>query len=150
MLKAIRLETDNERSGLGGRFGAVIVKSGKVVATGVNQVTASNDPTAHTKVLAKRSACTTLWTFHLDGHKVYTSCEPCPMCLSAIYWVRCKAIFYGNVAVDVATIGFDDSFLYDEMRIPLYARKIPTMCLLPDEAWESFAAWSDNPLKVSY
>ena len=150
MQQAIALATENVTSGRGGPFGAVIVKDGKVIATGTNQVTASNDPTAHAEVVAIRNACAALATFQLDGCEVYTSCEPCPMCLAALYWSRCVAIFYGNNAADAAKVGFDDSFLYEEVKKPLEERTIPIMRLLPDEAWASFAAWEESPFKVDY
>jgi tRNA(Arg) A34 adenosine deaminase TadA len=150
MQQAIRLATENVTSGRGGPFGAVVVKDGKVVATGVNSVTADNDPTAHAEVNAIRAACARLGSFQLDGCEVYTSCEPCPMCLAAIYWARCAAIFYGNDAADAAKVGFDDAYLYDEMKAPLEARKIPIHCLCAEEAWESFAAWRDATAKVGY
>src|SRR3984885_5062439 len=123
MQQAIALAVENVTSGQGGPFGAVIVKDGKVIATGVNKVTATNDPTAHAEVTAIRSACEMLGTFQLDGCDVYTSCEPCPMCLAAIYWARCRAIYFGNTAADAAKVGFDDSFLYDEMKKPLSERR---------------------------
>jgi tRNA(Arg) A34 adenosine deaminase TadA len=150
MQQAVALAIENVVSGRGGPFGAVIVKDGKVIATGVNRVTATNDPTAHAEVTAIRSACETLATFQLDGCDVYSSCEPCPMCLAAIYWARCGTIYFGNTAADAAKVGFDDSFLYDEMKKPLSERRIPMVQLLPDEAWASFAAWRDAPNKVLY
>lgn len=150
MQQAIALATENVVSGRGGPFGAVIVRDGKVIATGTNQVTASNDPTAHAEVVAIRNACAALATFRLDGCEVYTSCEPCPMCLAALYWSRCAAIFYGNNAADAAKAGFDDSFLYDEVKKPLEERAIPIARLLPDEARTSFAAWEKSPFKVEY
>lgn len=150
MQQAIDLATENVTSGRGGPFGCVIVKDGEVVATGTNQVTASNDPTAHAEVTAIRNACTKLGTFVLDGCEVYTSCEPCPMCLAALYWSRCKAIFYGNNAADAARVGFDDSFLYDEVKKPMSERTIPIERMCADEAWASFAAWEKSPFKVEY
>jgi guanine deaminase len=150
MRQAISLATENVRSGRGGPFGAVIVRDGQVVATGVNLVTSTNDPTAHAEVTAIRNACRELSTFQLDGCTIYTSCEPCPMCLAAIYWARCKAIYYGNNAADAAKAGFDDAFLYDEMKKPLAARAIPIEGLLCDEAWESFAAWQQAGHKIEY
>ena len=150
MQQAIALATENVTSGRGGPFGAVIVKDGKVIATGTNQVTASNDPTAHAEVTAIRNACAALGTFKLDGCEVYTSCEPCPMCLAAIYWSRCTAIFYGNSAADAAKVGFDDAFLYDEIKKPLDERQIPIGGMLPDEAWVSFTEWEKSPFKVDY
>jgi guanine deaminase len=150
MLQAIRLATENVTSGRGGPFGAVVVKDGKVIATGANQVTATNDPTAHAEVTAVRNACTALGTFQLDGCDVYTSCEPCPMCLAALYWSRCRAIYYGNDASDAAKAGFDDSFLYDEVKKPMDQRSIPITRLCAGEAWESFAQWLKSPFKVEY
>ncbi len=150
MQQAIRLATENVIGGRGGPFGAVIVHEGKVLATGTNQVTAANDPTAHAEVMAIRNACTALATFRLDGCDVYTSCEPCPMCLAALYWSRCRAIFYGNNAADAARAGFDDSFLYDEVKKPIEARSIPITRMLAAEARESFAAWERSPFKVEY
>jgi guanine deaminase len=150
MQQAIQLATDNVTSGRGGPFGCVVVKNGKLIATGANQVTAANDPTAHAEITAIRNACTALGTFLLDGCDVYTSCEPCPMCLAALYWSRCRAIYYGNDAADAARAGFDDSFLYDEVKKPLAERKIPIVNMLPEEAWASFQAWLDSAFKVTY
>ncbi|WP_263410688.1 nucleoside deaminase [Terriglobus tenax] len=150
MQRAIELATENVRSGRGGPFGCVIVKDGEIVAEGMNLVTSTNDPTAHGEVVAIRRACEKLGTFCLDDCEVYTSCEPCPMCLAAIYWSRCKAIYYGNTAADAAAIGFDDSFLYDEVKRPLEQRTIPTRQLLHDEALESFHAWADSAKKIEY
>lgn len=150
MQQAIALATENVVSGRGGPFGAVIVKDGQVVATGVNCVTQWNDPTAHAEVVAIREACRKLGSYWLKGCDVYTSCEPCPMCLTAIYWSHCRAIYYGNSAADAAKIGFDDSFLYDEVRNPLHQRKIPIHKMLSEKAWESFAAWEANPNKIEY
>ena len=150
MQEAIALATENVASGRGGPFGAVVVKDGKVIATGVNLVTASNDPTAHAEVTAIRNACQMLGTFQLEGCEVYTSCEPCPMCLAAIYWARCRAIYYGNSAEDAAKVGFDDAFLYGEMKKSMGDRSILMAQMLPDEAWVSFAAWSDAAVKVVY
>lgn len=150
MHQAITLATENVTSGRGGPFGAVIVKDGEVLATGVNQVTEWNDPTAHAEVVAIREACKNLGKFWLEGCDVYTSCEPCPMCLAALYWSHCRAIYYGNTAADAARIGFDDSFLYDEMRKPLDQRAIPIHNMLAEKAWESFAAWEASPFKVKY
>jgi guanine deaminase len=150
MQQAIDLATDNVLSGRGGPFGAVIVKDGAVIATGTNQVTASNDPTAHAEVTAIRNACQALGTFQLDGCDVYTSCEPCPMCLAALYWSRCRSIYFGNDAADAASVGFDDAYLYGEICKPFADRKIPISCLLPEEAFASFAAWRDSQAKIKY
>lgn len=150
MEQAIALATENVTSGRGGPFGAVIVKDGEVLASGVNRVTESSDPTAHAEVVAIREACRKLGTFWLEGCDIYTSCEPCPMCLAALYWAHVRAIYYGNSAADAARIGFDDSFLYDEIRKPLDQRRIPIRNMLSDKAWESFAAWETSPFKVKY
>lgn len=150
MQQAIALATENVLAGRGGPFGAVVVKDGTVVATGANQVTASNDPTAHAEVVAIRNACQILGTFQLTGCDVYTSCEPCPMCLAALYWSRCRAIFYGNDAASAATAGFDDSFLYEEVKKPLDQRHIPIQQMLGAEAHTSFEAWRNSPYRVTY
>ena len=150
MAEAIRLATENVTSGNGGPFGAVIVRDGSILARGVNQVTAHNDPTAHAEVTAIRNACAALGSFSLAGCTIYTSCEPCPMCLAAIYWAHCDAVFYGNSAADAARIGFDDQFLYEELSKPLAERSIPINRLLPEQAWESFVAWQNSPFKVEY
>ena len=150
MAEAIRLATENVTSGNGGPFGAVIVRDGSILARGVNEVTAHNDPTAHAEVTAIRNACTALGSFSLAGCTIYTSCEPCPMCLAAIYWAHCDAIFYGNSAADAARIGFDDQFLYEELSKPLAERSIPINRLLPEQARESFVAWQNSPFKVEY
>ena len=150
MLQAIRLATENVTSGRGGPFGAVVVKDGKVIATGANQVTTINDPTAHAEVIALRNACQALGTFKLDGCELYTSCEPCPMCLAATYWARCKVIYYGCTAADAAKAGFDDAFLYEEMKKPISERTLPMLNLCEQEAWKAFAAWIESPDKVEY
>jgi guanine deaminase len=150
MRRAIALATENVLAGAGGPFGAVVVRDGVIIATGVNRVTATNDPTAHAEVVAIRAACKTLDSFQLHGCAVYTSCEPCPMCLAAIYWARCDAIFYGSSAADAAAAGFDDSFLYEEVKRPIDQRKIPTKRLLGDEAIESFNTWRAKTDKIEY
>jgi guanine deaminase len=150
MEKAIALATENVTSGRGGPFGAVIVRNGEIVATGANLVTATNDPTAHGEIVAIRHACTVLGDFRLNGCHIYTSCEPCPMCLAAIYWSRCDAIFYGCSAADAAAAGFDDAFLYEEMKRPVSQRKIPTSTLLPEKATASFDAWRAQGGRIDY
>ena len=150
MQQAIDLATENVLSGRGGPFGAVIVRDGEVVATGFNLVTASNDPTAHAEVVAIRNACTKLGTFALTGGEIYTSCEPCPMCLTAVYWARLGAIYYGNTAADAAAAGFDDAFLYDEIQLPLHQRSIPTINLLREQALSSFNAWREHAGRIDY
>jgi tRNA(Arg) A34 adenosine deaminase TadA len=137
-------------SGVGGPFGAVVVRDGLIVATGVNLVTSTNDPTAHAEVVAIRAACKALGDFQLTGCEVYTSCEPCPMCLAALYWSRCEAIYFGNTAADAAAAGFDDSFLYAEIARPMEQRKIPISRLLGDEAIVSFDTWCAQEAKIKY
>lgn len=148
--RAIALATQNVISGKGGPFAAVIVRDGKIVGEGVNTVTATNDPTAHGEVNAIRATCKALGAFTLAGCELYTSCEPCPMCLAASYWARLDAIFYGCCAADAARAGFDDAYLYAEMCKDHAARAIPSQQLLGDEAWASFAAWIASPHKIDY
>jgi guanine deaminase len=150
MARAIQLSIDNVLSGDGGPFGAVIVKNDNIVAEGVNRVTASNDPTAHAEVVAIRAACAKLGVFELAGCEIYTSCEPCPMCLGAIYWARLNRIYFGNVAADAAAIGFDDSFIYRELGQPLSQRSIPMVQMMRQEALGAFRAWRDKPNKIPY
>jgi guanine deaminase len=150
MEKAIALATENVTSGGGGPFGAVIVRDGEIVATGANLVTATNDPTAHAEVVAIRNACAALASFQLSGCHIYSSCEPCPMCLAAIYWARCAAIFYGCSATDAAAAGFDDAFLYAEMKRPMDQRTIPAVNLLPAQAISSFHSWRDYAGRIDY
>jgi len=148
--RAIALATENVVSGKGGPFAAVIVRGGQIVAEGVNMVTATNDPTAHGEVSAIRAACKALGTFTLAGCELYTSCEPCPMCLAASHWARLEAVFYGCSAADASRAGFDDAFLYEEFCKDPSARSLPTTQMLPDEAWASFAAWIASPNKTKY
>lgn len=150
MRMAIELATGNVLSGAGGPFGAVIVKDGAVIATGVNKVTASNDPTAHAEVTAIRSAAAALGSFELTGCTIYSSCEPCPMCLGAIYWARVDALYFGSTAKDAADAGFDDSFFYDELRKSIGERSIPTVNLMRDQAEESFQAWKNFAGRIEY
>lgn len=149
MRKAIELSIENVKNG-GGPFGAVIVKDGEIVATGVNRVTANHDPTAHAEVSAIRAACQKLGTFDLSGCEIYTSCEPCPMCLGAIYWAHLDKIYYGNNKTDAARIGFDDSFIYDELALKREDRNKAMEELLPDEAIAAFHAWEEKADKVEY
>jgi len=148
--RAIALATANVTSGKGGPFGAVIVREGRIVGEGVNTVTAVNDPTAHAEVNAIRAAARALGTFTLADCQLYTSCEPCPMCLAAAYWARVDAIYYGAGAADAARAGFDDAVLYAEFCKDRQQRKIPETQLLGDEAWASFAAWIASPDKIEY
>ncbi len=150
MQQAIDLATANVANSCGGPFGAVIVRNGEVVATGVNRVTATNDPTAHAEVTAIRAACAALSTFELRGCHIYTSCEPCPMCLAAIYWSRLDAIYFGNTAADAARAGFDDSVLYTEVSLPHATRSIPIQPLLSAEARSSFEVWLHSECKIDY
>ncbi len=148
--RAIALATQNVIDGLGGPFAALIVRDGQVIAEAANSVTATCDPTAHGEVNAIRAAARALGTFSLAGCELYTSCEPCPMCLAAAHWARLSAVWYGASAADAARAGFDDAFLYEEFRREPAARSLPARQLLGDEAWESFAAWLASPLKVDY
>ncbi len=150
MREAIRISVAKMRAGCGGPFGAVVVRKGKIVGRGWNQVTSTNDPTAHAEVTAIRDACKKLKTFQLDDCELYTSCEPCPMCLSAIYWARFKKVFYGNTRKDAARIEFDDDFLYREVALPISKRKIPMKQLLRGEALEAFREWKNKPDKIRY
>lgn len=149
MLMAIEASVENVRNG-GGPFGAVVVKDGQLVATGVNRVTANNDPTAHAEVSAIRNACRELGSFKLDGCVIYTSCEPCPMCLSAIYWSGIQKIYYGNTAVDAQEINFGDQFIYDEIDKPASVRSIPSISVLRHEAQRAFREWRLKADKIEY
>jgi tRNA(Arg) A34 adenosine deaminase TadA len=148
--RAIALATRNVLSAAGGPFGAVVVHEGKIVGEGANCVTSTNDPTAHAEVSAIRAAARALNSFTLTGCELYTSCEPCPMCLAAAYWARLDAVYFGASAADAARAGFDDAFLYDELRKNTSERKLSSAQLLADEAWASFAAWISSPSKIEY
>ena len=150
MREAIRLSEENVRSGRGGPFGAIVVKDGQIIARGVNEVTATNDPTAHAEVSAIRQACQALGTFQLEGCEIYTSCEPCPMCLGAIYWARPARLYFANSKQDAAAIRFDDHFIYEEISLDPSLRKLPTFQLLRDEAGQAFALWEKSTLRVPY
>lgn len=149
MQQAIDLSIENVANG-GGPFGAVIVRDGEVIATGTNRVTANCDPTAHAEVSAIRAACAKVKNFKLTGCTVYTSCEPCPMCLSALYWAGVDRIFYGNTKSDAKAINFDDSFIYDQIVLSNSERAIPCINIMRDEALAGFKAWSDKEDKVLY
>ena len=149
MRKAISLSIQNIERG-GGPFGAVIVKNGRIVATGVNRVTAVNDPTAHAEISAIRKAAKKLGTFSLEGCTLYTSCEPCPMCLGAVYWAHFDRLFYANTKSDAKKIGFDDSFIYDEIELNPSERSIKTVRLLPEEAIRAFEFWNEKDDKIEY
>ena len=150
MREAIRLSIENVQIGMGGPFAAVIVKNGNIIAHGTNLVTSTNDPTAHAEIEAIREACKTLDTFQLDGCDIYTSCEPCPMCLGAIYWARLDRVFYANTKEDAAAIDFDDSFIYEEFLKKIGNRRIPMKQLIRDEALTGFEVWKKKVDKVKY
>jgi tRNA(Arg) A34 adenosine deaminase TadA len=150
MARAIQLSIEGVQSGRGGPFGAVIVRAGEIVAEGSNQVTSTNDPTAHAEVVAIRRACKTLGAFELKDCEIYTSCEPCPMCLGAIYWARLARIYFASTAEDAAKAGFDDSFIYGELKRTFAERKIPTIQLMREEALAGFRAWADRSDKIPY
>ncbi|MFO1024863.1 MAG: nucleoside deaminase [Acetobacteraceae bacterium] len=150
MRRAIALSLEMMRSGRGGPFGAVIVKDGQIIAEGCNQVTSLNDPTAHGEVVAIRAACQALRTFDLTGAEIYSSCEPCPMCLGAIYWARIGKLYFANDRHDAAKIGFLDDFLYHEIPLPPEKRAIPTVRLLREEGWAAFEEWMRKPDKIEY
>ena len=150
MREAIRLSIKMMRRGQGGPFGAVVVKGNRIVGRGCNQVTSSNDPTAHAEVVAIRDACKRLKTFKLDDCDLYTSCEPCPMCLSAIYWARIGHLFYGNTRKDAARINFDDDFLYRQVALPIRKRTLMMKPLLRKEALAAFKEWEQKPDKILY
>ena len=150
MARAIQLSLENVLSGNGGPFGAVVVKDGTIIAEGANQVTSTNDPTAHAEVVAIRQACKLLGVFDLEGFEIYTSCEPCPMCLGAIYWARLSRVYFGNADADASKIGFDDSLIYHEIAQPHSQRKIPIIQMMREEALSAFRAWENKPNKIKY
>jgi guanine deaminase len=150
MREAIRLSIRTMRRGQGGPFGAVVVRGTRIVGRGCNEVISSNDPTAHAEIMAIRDACRRLKSFQLDDCELYTSCEPCPMCLSAIYWARLKRIWYANTRKDAARIEFDDDLIYREVAKPVSARKLVMKQLLRDEALAAFKEWAANPEKIRY
>jgi guanine deaminase len=150
MARAIQLSIDNVHLGRGGPFGAVIVKDSAIIAEGANQVTSTNDPTAHAEVCAIRNACNKLGVFDLEGCEIYTSCEPCPMCLGAIYWARLSCVYFANANTDASKIGFDDSLIYHEIAQPYSRRKIPMIQMMREEALAAFRAWENQPNKIAY
>ena len=150
MRRAIEISAEHMRDNAGGPFGAVIVKNGKIIAEGWNQVTSANDPTAHAEVSAIRTAGQALGTYDLSGCEIYTSCEPCPMCLSAIYWAHIDRIYYANSRADAADIGFDDALIYDEVAMPIEDRTLPMEHLVLPEAAAVFAEWRDKDDKTPY
>jgi guanine deaminase len=150
MERAIELSLENVRAGRGGPFAAVVAKNGEIIAEAANCVTAKNDPTAHAEIVAIREACHKLGYFELTGCDLYTSCEPCPMCLGAIYWARPARVFYANTAADAAAIGFDDAFIYSEIKLPLADRTIPMIPLLREKALAAFREWQAKTDKAPY
>lgn len=150
MRRAIELSAENVRSGRGGPFGSVVVHDGRIVGEGVNCVTSANDPTAHAEMVAIREACRSLGRFHLEDCQIYASCEPCPMCLGAIYWAHISSIFFANTKADAASIGFDDSYIYEQLKQPIERRSIPMLQLLREDALRVFAEWQHKPDKVEY
>ncbi len=150
MARAIELSLENVNCGRGGPFGTVIVREGGIVAEGANQVTALNDPPRHAEVLAIRRACQKLSCFDLRGCELYTSCEPCPMCLGAIYWARIDRVYFGNLAADAAKVGFDDSAIYDEFTQPHAEREIPMTQMMREEALAGISSLGEHPGKIRY
>lgn len=150
MARAIELSIENVRTGRGGPFGSVIARNGSVIAEGTNRVTATNDPTAHAEIVAIRAACAKLGAFELTGCEIYASCEPCPMCLGAIYWARLDRIYFAGTAADASDAGFDDSFIYREFAQPQRQRRIAMVPLMREQALEAFRLWQAKPDKISY
>jgi guanine deaminase len=150
MREVIRLSIENVQSGKGGPFAAIVVKDGTIIARGTNIVTSALDPTAHAEVVAIRNSCKILGTFQLKGCEIYTSCEPCPMCLGAIYWARPERVFYGNTKQDAADINFDDSSIYEELSKKIGDRSIPMVQILQEEAITAFKVWKEKSDKIEY
>jgi guanine deaminase len=150
MRQAIEMALENVRSGRGGPFAALVVNGERVIASGVNQVTASNDPTAHAEIVAIRQACAALGSFQLTGCELYTTCEPCPMCLGAIYWARPARVFFGATANDAADAGFDDAHIYRQIGLDPAERNIPFVSLMRAEALAAFREWKEKPDRMPY
>lgn len=150
MQRAIELSIKNLDSGRGGPFAAVVVKSGEVVGEGTNQVTSTNDPSAHAEVMAIREACRKLKCFQLNGCELYTTCEPCPMCMALVYWAHLDKVYYANTAADAAKIGFDDARIYNELKLPHAQRSLPLIQMMRDQALTAFTAWEQAANKVRY
>ena len=150
MQRAIDLAIENVRSGRGGPFGAVIVRGGEIIAEGVNQVTSHNDPSAHAEIVAIRRACQLTGHFELKDCEIYASCEPCPMCLGAIYWARLGGLYFAANRQDAAAIGFDDSLIYNEIALDLSERQIPTLNLMREQGLAAFREWSQSATKIRY
>jgi tRNA(Arg) A34 adenosine deaminase TadA len=149
MREAIRLASESVQSG-GGPFGAVIVRDGEVIGTGINRVTATNDPTAHAEIQAIRTACQAVGDFRLNGCALYVSCMPCPMCMAAIYWARIERVFYAADARDAERVGFDDLFIAEELAKPVHGRKLPVRQLLREESLVALCLWQESPNKIEY
>ena len=150
MRRAIELSRERMRAGEGGPFGAVVVLDGEIIGEGWNEVTSTNDPTAHAEIVAIRSACERIGDFSLEGAVIYSSCEPCPMCLAAIYWARIDKLFYANVADEAADVGFDDAYLYEEVSLPMIERELESERLLAEEAIKVFEEWDLMEDKIEY
>ena len=150
MQRAIELAIENVKSGRGGPFGAVVVRNAEIVGEGANLVTASNDPTAHAEITAIRQACSRMKIFQLSGCEIYASCEPCPMCLGAIYWARLEALYFAATASDAANAGFDDRFIYEQLQLPRQSRSIPMEPMMQEEGRKPFRIWAAKPDKIIY
>jgi guanine deaminase len=150
MARAIELAIENVHTGRGGPFAAVVVRDGKIIAEGTNRVTSMNDPTAHAEVVVIREACRILKHFELEGCEIYTTCEPCPMCLGAIYWARPARVYFACTSDDASKAGFDDSMIYEEIARPYASRKIPMKPLMREEALAAFRAWESKADKIRY
>ncbi len=150
MLRALEIARSGMLSGKGGPFGAVVAKAGEIVGEGCNEVTSTNDPTAHAEIVAIRNACTAIGAFQLEGCRIYTTCEPCPMCLGAIYWARPEKFFFAGTREDAAAAGFDDEMIYEEIALSVGERRLPSENILRDSSKELFQAWVDLPDKITY
>jgi len=150
MARAIELATENVRTGRGGPFAAVVVKDGRIIAEGTNQVTSNNDPTAHAEIVVIRKACEALKDYQLNDCEIYTTCEPCPMCLGAIYWARPARVFFASTASDATQAGFDDSFIFEQMQLPFAERRIPMIPMMREEARAALHAWDEKTDKTPY
>ncbi|MFQ5723436.1 MAG: nucleoside deaminase [Terriglobia bacterium] len=150
MAKAIELSLENVRSGRGGPFAAIVVKDGKVIGQGTNLVTSSKDPTAHAEIVAIREACRHINDFQLAGCEIYTTCEPCPMCMAAIYWARPAKVYFASTTEDAAKFGFDDGLIGEQLRLPRQHRNIPMAQLMRQEALQAFTLWQQSPDKIEY
>jgi len=150
MAEAIELAVRNVREGHGGPFAALVVRGGEVIARGANAVVATHDPTAHAEIVAIREACRSLGTHQLPGCEIYASCEPCPMCLGAIYWARSRALYFAASKMDAAAAGFDDSLIYDEVAVPIRARRLPTIRLMVEEGGRPFEEWRRSASRIPY